>query len=265
MKKDMIAKLWQERGLKYGDTLQSVCFANLPGQINSLIHDWQINQVYNFLSDFTQDAAVRVLDIGCGWGRIAKPLSEKFPRWQITGVDPAPSMVELFNKNLTGYGQAQIGSLPKLKFPDQSFDVIVIVTTLMYLDSDAKRQQAASEIDRLLKVGGRCIVIENNQLGHQILTGFGIAHLWTRKTPSTGGYIFSSSEILNLFSLTRLTIKKITGMPIITIFIPVMLLASRITPSFVSRVSKLILLADKMLAALAGTSLYRAYNFVKGY
>ncbi len=263
MKNDAVAKLWQERGLKYHDTLQSVCFANLPDQLNTLIHNWQLNQIYDFLSDFTRDSTAQVLDVGCGWGRIAKPLSERFHHWQMIGADPAPAMVELFNKNLAGHGQAMIGSLPKLKFADQSFDVVIIVTALMYLSSDAERHQAAREISRLLKVGGRCIVIENNRLGWHISTGFGISQIWERKTPPTGGYIFSSSEIFDLFSSVNLVVKKITGMPTTTAFLPVMIVFCRIAPFLVGQIGKLMLLIDNMLGAFTKISLYQAHHFVK--
>ena len=86
------------------------------------------------------------LEVGVGTGRFATPLNIGF------GLDPSGKMISIAHKRgievVQGVGE-------KLPFRDSGFDVVLMVTTLCFLD-DAKA--AFREVNRVLKTGGRFII-----------------------------------------------------------------------------------------------------------
>ena len=116
----------------------------------------------------------RVLDLGCGVGRMAIPLTQYLSATgSYVGADVTPTAIEWCRRSITpvypnfrfehldirhplynpdGGMQAEPIRLP---FPDASFDVICLVSVLTHLGSAALTHYA-SEISRLLAPGGRC-------------------------------------------------------------------------------------------------------------
>jgi SAM-dependent methyltransferase len=91
----------------------------------------------------------RVLDLGCGDGRIAGALSSA--GGDVTGVDPSPAALErarAAHPDLELQLPAQDGSLP---FADSAFDVVVCVNVLEHV---ADTQRLMSEARRVLAPGG---------------------------------------------------------------------------------------------------------------
>ncbi len=82
------------------------------------------------------------LEVGVGTGRFAAPLGIRF------GLDPSPKMVEVAKKRGI---DVVIGVGEDLPFKNSSFDFVVLVTTICFLD-DAKK--ALFEAYRVLKPGG---------------------------------------------------------------------------------------------------------------
>ncbi len=86
------------------------------------------------------------LEIGIGSGKFAKPLGIK------TGIEPSSKMRELAQerglKVFDGVGES-------LDFEDGSFDFVLMVTTICFLD-DVKK--AFKEVKRVLKKNGRFII-----------------------------------------------------------------------------------------------------------
>ena len=98
----------------------------------------------------------RVLDIGCGYGQWALALAER--NEYVIGVDRLASMVQigrlLADQAHVGNVEFQVGELPSLKFPDESFDLIFCWGLFMFLD----RTETLREFNRLLKPGGRFLI-----------------------------------------------------------------------------------------------------------
>ncbi|SES84127.1 Methyltransferase domain-containing protein [Methanococcoides vulcani] len=88
----------------------------------------------------------RGLEIGVGSGRFAVPLGIHF------GVDPSPRMLNIArNRGIEGiYGVAE-----QLPFADSSFDLVLMVTTICFLD-DIK--SAFREVKRILNPDGSFII-----------------------------------------------------------------------------------------------------------
>ena len=119
-------------------------------------------------------AGERVLDIGCGIGRMAVPLTQYLNddarydgvdvvadgiAWcqsRITPVYPNFRFTHLdYAHPLYNPGGAASASAGKLPFADAAFDVICLVSVLTHLDA-ATLTHYAAETARLLAPGGRC-------------------------------------------------------------------------------------------------------------
>lgn len=107
----------------------------------------------SFLGDITFPKHSRVLEVGCGTGVLTRKLASLPNVESVTGVDPAPSLVEKARelaKNLPGvdFHEADGRSLP---FDAASFDVVVFDSTLSHLTAP---ERALSEAFRVLRPSG---------------------------------------------------------------------------------------------------------------
>ena len=98
------------------------------------------------------DGPGEVLDAGMGAGRLVAELVER--DWTVTGIDASLEMVTAARRRLPRIAdrllQGQIESLP---FEDVSFDVVIATGVLEYADLE----QAVSELNRVLRLGGRVV------------------------------------------------------------------------------------------------------------
>lgn len=73
-----------------------------------------------------------ILEVGCGFGRIGKLLTEKWPNASYTGVDISPDRIAEARANLPE--QATLIAADLLEFDtDDSFDLVVAVEVLMHV------------------------------------------------------------------------------------------------------------------------------------
>jgi len=70
----------------------------------------------------------KVLEVGCGDGRLTLRLATLRPKL-IHAIDPSPDLIRLARKNLPSKLSKEIryivGSAGKLKYPSNSFDIVV--------------------------------------------------------------------------------------------------------------------------------------------
>ena len=94
-----------------------------------------------------------ILDIGCGGGFVSEPLS--LLGFKVHGVDASAASLERARQHaqLTGATNVRysVMSAYELKFPDASFDGVVISDVLEHLND---LNLVASEISRILRPGG---------------------------------------------------------------------------------------------------------------
>lgn len=96
----------------------------------------------------------RVLDLGCGWGRVLKPVLDR--NCHAVGLDLSMNMLSLAVKHLekNGYSPELVrGDATVLPFKDNSFDMIYSLLVLQHLSKENGRI-VFSEIGRVLKPGG---------------------------------------------------------------------------------------------------------------
>ena len=97
----------------------------------------------------------RVLDVGCGKGRFARVLQERYPRASIVGFDLAEAMLRYVPAGV----HACAGSMTALPFPPDSFDCAYATESLEHA---VDIERAVAEICRVVKPGGRIAIIDKN-------------------------------------------------------------------------------------------------------
>ncbi|MDD3861315.1 MAG: class I SAM-dependent methyltransferase [Candidatus Gracilibacteria bacterium] len=99
----------------------------------------------------------RVLDAGCGTGRLIKILFEKGAF--VTGLDIAPEMLKIAGKK---FKKAEFveGNVEKMPFEDDSFDMVTAGFVIVHLKDLRK---FFDEVYRILKPGGVFILTNVNQ------------------------------------------------------------------------------------------------------
>jgi ubiquinone/menaquinone biosynthesis C-methylase UbiE len=104
-----------------------------------------------------------VLDIGCGTGTLAIAATAYVgPTGSVVGIDASPQMIARAARKAAKAGAPAIFQLAvaeQLPFPDAHFDVVL--STLMFHHLPRKtRQECAMETRRVLKPGGRVLVVD---------------------------------------------------------------------------------------------------------
>ncbi|MDD5342523.1 MAG: class I SAM-dependent methyltransferase [Patescibacteria group bacterium] len=98
---------------------------------------------------------MKVLDIGCGNGRLTKIFDKV--KVDYTGVDVSPRMLEQARKLFPGY-KFQVGDIMNLPFSEGEFDAVFCLQVIHQIPSGELRRQALGQMSRVLKPGGRIIV-----------------------------------------------------------------------------------------------------------
>jgi len=103
----------------------------------------------------------RVLDIGCGNGRVYQ-LCKKLQA-EYVGMDQSEALVAIARQNFPEV-LFDIGEMTHLPYPDASFDVIICVATFNHLPDVSSRMQALTEMRRVLCPGGVVLMTNWNLL-----------------------------------------------------------------------------------------------------
>jgi len=112
-----------------------------------------------------------VLDIGCGTGDLTIQIRRRAgTSGRIVGIDAAPEMVararkKALQRDLTI--EFRVEPVEALTFADQTFDVVVCSLVFHHLPDTLKRQGLA-EIRRVLKPGGRFILVDFLRPSHHV-------------------------------------------------------------------------------------------------
>lgn len=108
----------------------------------------------------------RVLDAGCGWGRMLLGVLERHRDLDVTAVDLQEDALEI-GRNLIGESSNgnrirwQQGNLDALDLPDEEFDIAYSARVFQHLDDPA---HGVKELLRVLKPGGRFLIFLQNRL-----------------------------------------------------------------------------------------------------
>ncbi len=79
-----------------------------------------------------------VVDICTGTGKAAIALAEWFPDADVVGVDLSPAMVAEAERRTAGRVRFQVADASSLAFPDESFDLVVLMNAIPFFDELAR-------------------------------------------------------------------------------------------------------------------------------
>lgn len=139
--------------------------------------------------------AKRVLEVGCGDGRITSLIAGK-PQ-QLVAIEPDENKIREAKKKVNGV-DFRVGKGESLKFPDSCFDVVIFTLSLHHQESKV----ALREAERVLKDDGKILIIEPVEEGEieqvfSLLNDEKEARLEAQNTINESGFIVEHSEIFN--------------------------------------------------------------------
>lgn len=123
---------------------------NFPSTIDPRIYHVQL--IVDYFGDLNRK---RVLDIGCGKGRFARVLAERYRHASITAFDLAEAMLRHVPTPIAPCG----GSMTALPFRDASFDFAYAIESLEHA---VQIETAVAEMCRVVRPGGRIVIIDKN-------------------------------------------------------------------------------------------------------
>ncbi len=138
-------------------------------------------------------AGDRVLDVGCGTGRLAAFIAERVtPSGTVVGIDPLAERIALARQR-SGEIRFAVGSAEDLSgFPDASFDAACLNAVLHWIGDKPK---ALAEIRRVLRPGGRIGCTSSPKELH-----------WTGTMPMVCASVFARSPYLEALSPSALEV-----------------------------------------------------------
>lgn len=143
--------------------------------------------------------AWRALEIGCGPGRLMKPLAGHFG--EIHGVDVSDEMIRLARERLAGIPHAHVHATDGAslaQFADDSFEFVCSYAVFQHIPSREVVLGYMREVQRVLKPGG----IFHGQFN-------GLAH--SSDTNTWSGVVFSAQDIRSFTRENRLQLLSLNG------------------------------------------------------
>jgi ubiquinone/menaquinone biosynthesis C-methylase UbiE len=125
-------------------------------------------QAFVPLAELVRDrgAGLRLLDVATGTGQLLTFVRQSYPEISVTGVDLSPPYLAEARRRLRPFGGAELlqGRAEDLPVADASQDVVTCVYLFHELPA-AVRTQVIREFARVLKPGGRAILVDSLQRG----------------------------------------------------------------------------------------------------
>lgn len=95
----------------------------------------------------------RILDLGCGWGRVARMLLREVDEVSLSGIDIDPIGIDACRSAMRSATFELIGPRGPAPFRDASFDLVYACSVFSHLPEDLHLYWLA-EIERVLRPGG---------------------------------------------------------------------------------------------------------------
>jgi len=181
-------------------------FATAAEVVNSL--EWELRRV-----PAPERTDWKALEIGCGPGRLMKPMSRHFA--EVHGVDVSDEMITLAKEKLQGipnvFPHATDGASLS-QFADQSFEYVYSYAVFQHIPSREVVYQYLNEMHRVMKPGG----LARMQFNGLPRAGYGGSSDDGDTSPGTSmdtwsGARFSSSELLEFTAMHDFQVLALEG------------------------------------------------------
>lgn len=104
-----------------------------------------------------------VLEVGCGTGTLTLEAKRRAgPSGKVFGIDIIPGMIEVSRQKAARANREitfQLGGIDDIPFPESQFDVVMCSFMIFHM-SETVRRKGIAEIYRVLKPGGRLLVLD---------------------------------------------------------------------------------------------------------
>lgn len=158
---------------------------------------------------------MKVLDWGCGPGRITQHLDAAIPKAEIYATDYNPDYIAWCSTNIKNVRFSLNNIIPPLNYPDSFFDLIIGISLFTHF-SEKGHIQWLNEVYRILKSGGIALITTQGLSYRRKLSKaekqvFDKGHLVVRSYFSEGNRLFSAfqptgfieRQIVNIFDVIR--------------------------------------------------------------
>lgn len=111
---------------------------------------------------------LRMLDIGCGTGRFLDFLKQTWPRLPVLGLDMSEAYIKYARRHLRRWSRINfvVGGAEAIPAPDDSQDAVTSIFLFHELPPKVRRD-ALAEFARVLKPGGRLVLVDSLQRGDE--------------------------------------------------------------------------------------------------
>src|SRR5690606_3238767 len=112
---------------------------------------------------FWDSARTEILVVGCGTGNEIQKLVTKQKKWNVTGIDPSPEMIQQARQKLEGYTnvrliEALIGDLEV----DRKYDAATLLLVLHFLEDNGSKLELLKQIGDRLVSGALFVMLDIN-------------------------------------------------------------------------------------------------------
>jgi len=135
---------------------------------NTIAREWDISRNHpSSVKLKILKPAKRLLDLGCGNGVIIPAALKKTKEYY--GLDISRKLINISKKKYSqeiksGKVELRVGDARKLPYEDNFFDLVISCAVLHHVPGDKNRQAVFNEVYRVLKPGGRIVMINWNLL-----------------------------------------------------------------------------------------------------
>lgn len=128
--------------------------------------EWrEFASIENFFKKNPDGNLGKVLDLGCGNGRLYSFLKNHFKNFHYVGIDFSTALLAEAKRAHKKKGATKTcatfveGDILSLPFPDNTFDTIFSIASLHHIPSQNFREKAVKEIERVLKPNGHLVLL----------------------------------------------------------------------------------------------------------